>query len=197
MDTKFQTSFIPRKSPVVSAGRMGSSMSIFLIVAIIIFLLTISAAAGVYIYRKVLLTRIDDVNSQLVKAKNFFETSFISKATVLNRRIEASKQLLVAHTALSPVFDLLANETLATIRFDYFNYDVRDGGDAVLRLSGQGKYFSSVALQSDIFGQEKFLKNPVFSDLNPDASGNIVFKFVATVDPKLISYLSTLSPQNK
>jgi len=197
MDTKFQTSFIPRKNPVDSTGRVGSSMSIFLIVSIIIFVLTLSATAGVFAYRKVLIGRIDAVNTELVKAKNFFEPAFISSASVLNRRIEAAKQLLVAHTAVSPVFDLLESETLATIRFDSFNYELSDSAGATLRLGGQGKFFSSVALQSDIFGQEKSLKNSVFSDLNPDMSGNIVFKYSATLDPKLISYMNTLESQKK
>lgn len=192
MDTKFQTSFIPKKTLTDSMGRAGSSMSIFLIVAIIVFILTLSAAAGVFAFRKILVSRIDKVDKELVKAKNFFESSFINKANILNRRIEASKQLLAVHTAVSPIFELLENETLATIRFDSFNYDVKDGVGATLRLGGQGKYFSSVALQSDIFGQDKSFKNPVFSDLNPDQSGNIVFKFSSTVDPKLTSYVSTL-----
>lgn len=191
MDTKFQTSFIPKKT-LTDSSRHGSSMSIFLIVAIIVFILTLSMAAGVFAFRKILVSRIDIVDKELVKAKNFFEPSVINKTTVLSRRIEASKQLLAAHTAVSPIFEFLENQTLATIRFDSFNYDVKDGAGATLRLGGQGKYFSSVALQSDIFGQEKSFKNPVFSDLNPDQSGNIVFKFSATVDPKFTSYGSTL-----
>lgn len=195
MDTKFQTSFIPKKPVLDSPGRLSpSSVSVFLIVAIIIFIVTLSAAGGLYIYRKTLLGRIDTANKLLVKAKNSFESSLIDSVKVLNRRIEAAKQLVTAHTALSPIFDVLEKETLATVRFDSLNYELKDSG-GVLRLGGQGKNFNSVALQSDIFGKDKSFKSPVFSDLNPDLGGNIVFKFSATIDPKLTAYANAYKPR--
>lgn len=168
-----------------------------MLVAIIIFILTLSVAGGVFLYKKSLINKIKIIDTNLVKAKNSFDVELIERIKTLNRRIESSKKLLDAHTAVSPVFDLLENETLATIRFDSFTYELKDDGVPSIRLSGQGKYFTSVALQSDIFGNDKAFKNPIFSDLNPDLIGNIVFKFSANIDPKVVSYKNVFTPKEK
>ena len=55
-------------------------------------------------------------------------------------------------------------------------------------LRGWAKSFNEVALQSDSFAGEKFIQEPIFSDINLDESGNILFSFSAILDPSLISY---------
>lgn len=194
MDTKFQTSFIPKKSFEPTAQKT-APVSVFLLISLVVFILTLAAAGGVYTYQRILVSRIDGVNAQLVKAKNSFEPSFIESVNTLYRRIESAKKIIGSHIVISPLFELLEDETLATVRFDGLNYELRETG-ATVRLSGEGKSFSSVALQSDIFGQNKAFKSPVFSDLNPNQSGNIVFKFSAVLDPKLITYTTpAVSPE--
>ena len=194
MDTKFQTSFIPKKALNETTGRpRPESVSIFFIIGVILFILALAAAGGVFGYKKILIKSITDMNSRLAQAKNAFEPEFINTANSLNKRIEASKKLLNAHTVTSSIFDLLENDTLASVKFDTFSYALSDNGVNTLALAGQAKNFSSIALQSDIFGQEKSIKNPVFSDLNPDQSGNIVFKFNASLDPSLVSYRKNLT----
>lgn len=194
MDTKFQTSFIPKKSLAeVNSHSRPESVSLFLIIGVIIFISALAAAGGVFAYKKILIGSIENMNARLAQAKNSFEPSFIDTANNLNKRIEAAKKLLNAHIVISPVFSLLENRTLATVRFNNFTYNLNDNDSGVISLSGEAKNFSSIALQSDIFGKEKYIKNPVFSDLNPDQSGNIVFKFNASLDPNLVSYKKNLS----
>jgi hypothetical protein len=194
MDTKFQTSFIPKKTAPASAGRpISGSVSPFMLGAIIIFVLTLAASGAVFAYRRILISSIGDMDRRLVEAKNSFEPDFINKVDRLNKRIEAAKKLIVAHKVVSPIFEVLENNTLATVRFNDFSYNLKDGGESSISLSGEAKNFSSVALQSDIFGKEKYIKSPAFSDLNPDSSGNIVFKFNASIDPALTSYQKNIS----
>ncbi len=197
MDTKFQTSFIPKKTIAQGLTRpRPEAVSVALLVAIIIFILTLGAAGGVFAYKKVLIGRINDMNKRLAEAKNSFEPDFIEQLNKLNKRILSANKILAAHTTVSPIFDLLENATLATVKFNSFAYDLKDNGAGSLSLTGEAKNFSSIALQSDIFGQEKYIKNPVFSDLNPDSSGNIVFKFSSNIDPTLVSYKNNLkSPE--
>jgi len=194
MDTKFQTSFIPKKNitQTVSRGR-AEPISIALLVSIIIFILTLAAAGGVYFYKNMLVGRITAMNESLATAKNSFDPNFIEDLASLNKRILSANQILSAHTVVLPIFALLENEALATIKFDTLSYTLNADGSGALSMSGQAKNFSAVALQSDIFNQEKYIKNPVFSDLNPDQSGNISFKFSASLDPNLISYKNNLA----
>lgn len=194
MDTKFQTSFIPKKDITQRTFRARpESISLALLVAIIIFILSFAAAAGVFFYKRMLISRTAGMNQSLIQAKNSFDPAFIEEVNNLNKRILSANKLLDAHTAVLPVFDLLENDTLATIKLDKFSYTLANDGSGALALSGQAKNFSSVALQSDIFGREKTIKNPVFSDLNTDQSGNVSFKFNATLDRSFISYRNSMA----
>lgn len=194
MDGKLQTSFIPKK-PITETTvfRRPQTVSIFTLISIIIFIISLASAAGVFLYQRYLVGQIADMNSRLAKAKNAFEPSFVTTVTNLSNRIAAAKKILDAHTVVSPLFDLLAGETLQNVRFDNFSYQLSDAGASTISMSGQAKSFNAVALQSDVFGQDKRLKNPVFSDLNLDQSGNVIFKFTATVDASYLSYRKNLS----
>lgn len=190
METRFQTSFIPKKSipqKPVSSGRP-ETVSIFMIISIVVFILALASAGGVFAYKKILIESINTKNKAFIEAKNSFEPGFIEQLSRLNKRIESAKKILETHTAVLPIFDFLENTTLATVRFDKFSYTFGDTGAIDLSMTGVAKNFDAVALQSDIFGQEKRIKNPVFSDVNPDQKGNIAFKFSASIDPSFISY---------
>lgn len=194
MDTKFQTSFIPKKAikPEVTRAR-SESVSVFMLIAIILFILSLAVAGGVFAYKKVLIGRIDKMNIQLSQAKNSFEPESIKKWGRLSQRIESTRKVLASHTVVSPVFSLLENATLASVKFDSFSYELKDNGVSSLFMTGKANTFGSVALQSDVFGQEPFIKNPVFSDLNPDQNGAILFKFNSTLDGALVSYKNNMA----
>ncbi|MEK7575213.1 MAG: hypothetical protein AAB511_03215 [Patescibacteria group bacterium] len=193
MDTKFQTSFIPKKAINQEITRSRSeSVSIFLLISVILFILSLAVAGGVFAYKKVLIGRIDKMNITLSQAKNSFEPDSIRKWNRLSHRIESTDKILNSHTIVSPVFDLLENATLSTVKFETFSYELKDTGSATLLMTGKADSFDSIALQSDIFGQEKYIKNPVFSDLNPDQRGAKVFKFNSSLDPTLISYKNNM-----
>lgn len=197
MDTKFQTSFIPKKPIAPVFARRGDSVSVFLVISVVVFVLSLGAALGVFAYKKILIARIAEMDETLVRAKNAFEPDFVLKLSRFDKRVSASRELLSSHGALSPLFTLLENDALATVRFDSFSFTATAGEGGALAMTGRAKNFSSIALQSDVFGEERFIKNPVFSDLNPDQSGNIAFRFSATVDKPLLSFKNALPPSPK
>jgi hypothetical protein len=45
-----------------------------------------------------------------------------------------------------------------------------------------------VAYQSEVFGKERALENPIFSNLDLDSSGNVTFTFTTDVNPGFIAY---------
>ncbi|MES2087840.1 MAG: hypothetical protein V4467_02495 [Patescibacteria group bacterium] len=194
METRFQTSFIPKKTVPQRVGNgRPESVSVVMVVSVVIFLLTAASAGGVFAYKKILIERINSKNKQFVDAKNSFQPGFIEELNRLNKRIDSANTILAKHTAVSPIFDFLADTTLATVKFSKFSYGLDDLGDVSLSMTGLAKNFDAVALQSDLFGKEPRIKNPVFSDVNPDQKGNIAFKFSASLDPNFISYKSNLS----
>jgi hypothetical protein len=64
-------------------------------------------------------------------------------------------------------------------------------------MGGIASSFSSVALQSDIFGENKFIQEPIFSNLNLDSKGDVIFDFSAFVDPRLLSYSDSILKNNR
>ena len=53
-------------------------------------------------------------------------------------------------------------------------------------MSGLAIGYRSVALQSDLFAQNKNLIDPVFSNLTLDDKGNVLFDLEFSVDPSLL-----------
>ncbi len=55
-------------------------------------------------------------------------------------------------------------------------------------MNGTARSFNAVALQSDAFGKSSIFKDPIFSNLNLDQEGDVVFDFSAVIDPVRVSY---------
>lgn len=192
-----QTSFIPKK-PIVETRISGGGISLFLLLAIIIFIVSLALAAGIWLWKGALVNQIEADKQALVEAKDSYEEDTINPLIRLDDRIEVSKVLLAKHLSISPIFTLLEtniirNVQLKTMRFSY-------GGDDKIKieLTGTAVDYDALLTQSNIFGREdlrKFISQPVISDFNPTAEGNIAFNFSAFVDPRLVSYAGTLDSQ--
>ena len=111
-----------------------------------------------------------------------------------------SKQLLANHLAASEVFSIISKLTIAGVRFSSFDFTAaaKDSDGIKVTMKGVGNSFSAIAFQSDVFGQSqkygsnKVLKNPVLSDLSLDQNGNVGFVFTTTINPADLSYSKVL-----
>jgi hypothetical protein len=201
MDKEAQTSFIPKKS--LSEERIQSSQPVSLTVFIgtIIFFASIAAAAGAYFYHAVLVKRVDDMSNQLELAKSRFEPSLISDLQTLDRRIQGADQLLAGHMIVSPLFDSLQALTLKTIRYTKFEYDIGKpdnllSDDITIDIDGQSASgYTPIALQADVFSQNKYIKDPVFSNLTIDPFGKVNFHLTFSVDKSFVSYQEMINRQ--
>ncbi len=190
-----QTSFIPKKSltPAPSvASREG--MSLFMIGALLFFILAVALSVGIFLYQSLLETQIGTRKGDLDRTKGAFEPSVIQELQRLDKRIEVSKILLGRHIAASTLFDTLQKSTVQSLRFESMTLgSPNEKGDLSILVKGQAKSYSSVAYQSDILGKTKGIKNPVFSDLNLDQRGNVVFNLKALIGSDFLNYKNTLS----
>ena len=189
MEPKFQTSFIPKKPIVASEGVGKKSVDFFMMIATLLFLGSIVLSAGVYAYKILLDSRIQTLQSSLAKSSDAFDQDAIGNISRLNTRIEVSKDLLSKHLSTSAIFGFLASHTLKTISYADFSYSYGSDGSIKVVLKGLAENYSSIALQSEEFGkQNQYIKSPIFSDLNPDQTGSVVFTLTALLDKNLISY---------
>jgi hypothetical protein len=138
------------------------------------------------------------MQNTLTLAQNRFEPSKITELQVLDKRLNASTEILANHLAISPIFTALENITMKTVRYTKFDYELgTDKNKTVdVKISGQAIGYRSVALQADLFAQEKSFINPVFSNLTLDNSGNVLFDLEFTVDPAFVNYKQSLLTQS-
>ncbi len=198
MDTKFQTSFIPKK-PILAEQKVvkgGANISIFMFISVLIFIVSLSVAIGAVVWKSILTKSQESYIANLRKAEEAFDTKTIEKLKKVNTKIDLGKKLLKNHLAVSEIFNIISSLTIEGIRFKTFTYTApaKDGDLIKIVMKGIGSSFSAIAFQSDVFGQSskfgknKIIKNPVMSDLVLDDFGNVNFTFTAYVDPSEVSY---------
>jgi hypothetical protein len=193
MDQEFQTSFIPKKTVIESPKRIKSGGGVINLIAFIVFLVSLFAAGGAYFYRESVKTDIEEFKRSLAVAKNQFEPSLITELQILDKRLNAATAILDKHIAVSPIFVLLEEVTLPTVRYSDFSYEVDTVTNLVnVTMKGEAKGYNFIALQADLFGDNKFIKNTIFSDFVLDQTGNIDFNLTFSVDKSLVSYESFL-----
>src|SRR5687767_2874649 len=127
MEPKFQSSFIP-KSPVIPNAatspitRKVEGKSLVTFLAIVIFIISVVLAIGVFGYKFYLKYRIDQMGTALSQAQTTIDPDTIRELTRLDNRIISTKNLVDKHTALTPLFEFLEASTPKTVRFSEFRY---------------------------------------------------------------------------
>lgn len=192
MESNFQTSFIPKKPIVEERTEVKRPTSIFTIIAIFIFIAMVLMLAGSYFYRQVLAGEIKSKESTLGLAKGRFEPERINELQVLDRRLRAATELLSKHIAVTPIFEVLQEVTLKTIRYTRFSYEWTEKGRVLVRLGGIATGYRSIAIQSDLFSENKYIIDPVFSNLSLDEKGNVLFDLEFYVEGSLVDYKQNL-----
>lgn len=199
MDAKFQTSFIPKKS-VLEEKSSGSSVSLFMLISIIIFLVSLGLFGWVFLEKKNLVRKIEEAKNTIEANRSQFEINTIESVIRLDSRIKAANILLASHVSISPVFNFLQDQTLKTVRFKNFHFSGsrNDSGEPIVKveMSGQTRDYRTIALQAEEFGKPKWreiIKNPVFADLTRSSDGSVSFTSSMLIVPSFINYSQNLS----
>jgi len=192
MEPKGKTSFVPKK-PIVEKDKKNKSTmsSLFFVISFVIFALTLAGAGGVYFYKKYVEKSINQKKQYLEESKQAFEPSLIRKLKELDERIQASRRLLNNHIAPSAIFSTLEVNTLKTISFKSVEYRYKESSPKI-NMTGEALGFNSVALQSDVFGEEDFFQTPIFSDLGVNNKGRVSFNFSSDLKVASIMYNKNL-----
>jgi cytoskeletal protein RodZ len=190
MELKMQTSFIP-KSPTTVARSTRVGMSIFLLLSVIVFIVILALAGGVWLWQNSLISAVNTDKTELAKVRGDatrYNEDDINSLIRLNNRIEETKTLLANHVAVSPIFNKLEQDILKNISLKDMKFSFSPTDGINLDLTGFATNFDALSKQSDIFKGEALISNPVISDFNPTPEGRISFNFSATILPDLISY---------
>jgi hypothetical protein len=206
MEPKFQTSFIPKKpvaqsgSAVISKPSHKGMSSVFMSVAVFLFIASLLALGGAFLWKQYLTQAQVDEKKQLADREKAFDTNLIETLKAENVKIDSSRKVLQGHIASSAIFDIIGRLTSEHVRFLSFDFtapaSAKDG--MKISLQGYGSNLPAVAFQSDVlgsleqYGLRKIVKNPVLTEPSFDTTGNVSFGFSATVDPSALNYESVL-----
>jgi len=193
MEPRFQGSFIPPKGAPVP-GRpfspAGRGPGIFLVITLVVFLVTVLAGVGLFLWQRQLKSDIVSMEARLAEARAAFDENQLRRWKRFNDRIEVARGLIKLHLSVSRFFKLLEDNTLSNVSFSSLEFTATEGGNVTLSLKGLASGFSAVALQSARFAGNPFIKNPIFSGFNLDETGDVEFEVKAGLDPALILYAS-------
>ncbi len=195
MDPQVQASFIPKKS-LDNSARGSSGVGLFFLLALLIFIASIVAAGGSFLYQQYLNKTLNDKKTSLDRAQGAYEPGTIQDLLRMDQRITQAKILLTKHVAPSAIFSYLSTQTLENVSFRSFAFTLGSDGGAKISMSGTASSFATVALQSDQLGASKMLHDVIFSGIAVGGGGEVNFDVSATVDPALITYASTLQSAN-
>lgn len=207
MDTKFQTSFIPKK-PILMDQKVvhhGGTTSIFMFISVLVFIFSIAGAVFSLIWKDVLIKQQTQYAIDLKKAESRFDIATIEKLKKASVKIETATQLLKNHLAVSEIFNIISLLTADGIRFTSFEFspstvsndpnNTEASNGIKISMKGVGSSFSAIAWQSDVFGKSakfgtnKVVKNPILTDLQLDPlTGNVAFSFTAEINPEDLNY---------
>lgn len=189
MDTKFQPSFIPKKPVDTGVRKPSRDVNLLLVLSVIIFLITTAAAAGVFLYKSSLTEENKKKDQDLKNAIASFGLETLEYFRNMSGHLTAAKKILDGHVAMSPVFSLLEDKTLKTIRYNKFDLKASENGVYILKLVGEASSFNALAYQSKMFTETKReMLNPIFSDFAVEKSGLISFKFETSLVSDFIDY---------
>jgi len=186
-NTGIRTSFIPKTS-LSTRGTRKEGMGFFTFLSVAILVVSILGWLAAFTYKSLVEKDVHDQEVSLTKAKESFDPSLLKLFENLDRRLRAAGNLIDSHTTLSPLFGLLDQLTLKTVRYTYLSY-VNNGSAAAVKLSGEAVDFPSIALQALEFNKDGRLQNPIFSNLGVASSGRVTFDVSFNVDLRLVSYV--------
>lgn len=198
MDREFKTTFIPKKNLAqVKAPESQSAKnrrSLLGILSFLIFVAAIVSAVGVLVYKASLSSVVNSRIESINRAEKAFEPSAIVELKKLDIRLRAGTTLLDKHIAISDFFDSFAESTLPDIRYANLTFNYSPEGSTI-SAKGEARGYLQIAQQSDIFRDNQFIQNHIFSNFAITDTGRVTFSLDFYLNPSLINYGRTVVNQ--
>lgn len=191
MDQEFQTSFIPKKTFTPKAEKTSrGSFGLVNVLSFVILIVSLLVAGGSYLYRDNLSKKVDEMKLSLDRAQNIFEPELLQELQRLDKRIQAADEILKGHIAVSPIFEVLQEITLPTVRYVDFTYEIDSVNPSVVHvmMTGEAVSYDAITLQADLFSQNRFIRNPIFSNFSLNRTGTVDFDLMFDVSKSLVNF---------
>lgn len=194
-----QISFIP-KNPLTENDVFIARQrprSVLGLLAGFLFLASVGAYIGLYLYEDILLENIQKKTAEIDEIQNAISSSpELGQAKVFNARADLARMLLSKHIIVSPIFGFLSKNTLGSIFYGDFSFKDEEG-ILTLTLSGESPNYSSLAYQADVFRASNNLASFSVEKVELTKSGSVSFDFSMVFNPEFLSYEKSVSESVK
>ncbi len=206
MDRETQTSFIPKTVLTKSVERMPQTLSLSTVISTLALLLSLALWGGTYAYRGLLKSSIEDpcvdkstlggatqqscgLKESINKAREDLDQATTIFLKRLNDKLLIGEDLVNQHKTTTPVFKMLEELTLPSVYYSHLSYSGN-----TLTIDGRASSYEDIAVQTQVFARDQGrIKSFIFSDLDLDSFGNVVFKLVLNLEPEVTSYIRSLT----
>lgn len=187
MAPNFQSSFIP-KGPVTEQVFQKKKAGLGGVLAVSLFIASIIISIGLYVYEGILKGDIQSLQLQLATAEKTIDKETIDQMDQFSKKLTMAKTIVLKHQVVSKFLESLASSTVSSVQFINFNYGNLEQGKLSVNLQGRATSYASIALQENIFSQNKYFKSVTFSNLTLAERGLVSFDLNIAVDPEIAKY---------
>lgn len=192
MDKEFKTTFIPKKKLTQNRGDEKGivhrrSSSLLGLLAGLLFVTALISIAGVYLYKMSIQEKLKQQEQSIRLAEKSFEPGLILELKKLDIRLRAASELLNKHIALSDFFESFGESILPNVSFDSFSFSLSEGVPKV-HMTGKASGYLPIAQQSDLFEQNEYIQNHIFSNFQLTDEREVTFDLDFSLNPDLILY---------
>lgn len=189
VDTATKISFIP-KAPLARGENAlrARPRSAFVVMASVIFIVSIGAYLGLFLYHRALANDVSSVTTEIERLQKDFDRPEINEARAFRARADLARTFLSQHGTMRPLFAFLERYTIEKIFYTDFSF-MRDGAEGPsLELKGEAPDYASLAYQMDTFRDRRELSTFSVQDLNLTRTGTVTFSLSLVFTPGFLSY---------
>ncbi len=186
MANVFETSFIPQQPilKVEGGSHRREPLNAALILALILFFVSVTVAGGVYFYGLQVDKRVVAKATALEAAEKFFNIDEINTYKRVDVRLGTAKKLVDSHALFTVILNLFEAQATQNVALSSLSY-TRVGKDITVLISGQATNYAAVYSQGEAWRAaapfvEKVEMNQLMLD---DQTGIVTFTSKLTLDP--------------
>ena len=167
-------SFIPQKEIRSKKKKNFFQINIFLLISIIIFLTTVGASIGVFLWKGLAEQSRDANLAKVERSESDLGINEIVNYLNLSNRLAAVDDILSEHVDVTQVFDVLERYTLTEIVLSNFRFSTQDDRIFV-SAEGTAPTYDYVAVQANEYGDQQIFKDLILSEVDQNREGNVSF----------------------
>ena len=194
-----ETSFMPQQPllRVEGGSRRSEPINLALVVAIIVFFVTLSVAGGMYFYKTKLDKEVLAKGQQLADQEKKFNVDEIAVYKNLQTSLVAAKKLVDSHTIFSVILDTIEGHAAENVGLTAFDYKKEDTG-IKLSVSGQAPSYAAVYFQVQEWRKTPHVKKVDVTTLALDEHSSVVaFSAIMDIDTTFLDYAQVLQSQSQ